>query len=74
MKDYNQYVTAINKIFDYLEKMKAGWNSLDNMNYIESIEQYKQDVIRTAELIKNPPTTPVKEEPIPETLEALGND
>lgn len=74
MKDYNQYVTAINKIFDYLEKMKAGWNSLDNMNYIESIEQYKQDVIRTAELIKNPATHPIKEEPLTETLEALGDD
>ena len=73
MKDYNQYVTAINKIFDYLEKMKAGWNSLDNLNYIESIEEYKQEVIKTAELMKNP--APLKEElPAAETLEALGND
>ena len=52
MKDYNEYVTAINKIFDYLEKMKAGWDSQDNMNYIESIEEYKQDVIRTAKRIR----------------------
>ncbi len=74
MKDYNQYVTAINKIFDYLEKMKAGWNSIDNMNYIESIEQYKQDVIRTAELIKNPASSPIQAEVATETLEALGDD
>ena len=72
MKDYNQYVTAINKIFDYLEKMKAGWNNLDNLNYIESIEEYKQDVIQTAELMKAP--APLKEPPVEETLEALGND
>lgn len=76
MKDYNLYVTAINKIFDYLEKMKAGWNSQDNLNYIESIEQYKQDVIQTAELIKNPATQPIalEEESNSETLEALGDD
>ena len=34
MSEYKQYVTAINKIFDYLAKMKAGWNSQDNLNYI----------------------------------------
>ena len=75
MKDYNQYVTAVNKIFDYLEKMKAGWSSLDNQNYIESIEEYKQEVIRTAELMKT--AAPLKEElpaPADEALEALGND
>lgn len=72
MKDYNQYVTAVNKIFDYLEKMKAGWNNQDNLNYIESIEEYKQDAIKTADLIKSPPT--VQTEQAVETLEALGND
>ena len=40
MNEYNQYVTTVNKIFDYLEKMKAGWDSLDNLNYIESVEEY----------------------------------
>lgn len=67
MSDYNKYVTAINKIFDYLAKMKAGWNSLDNRNYIESIEEYKQVVSDSAEAIKN-------NKKKPETLEALGND
>ena len=73
MKDYNEYVTAVNKIFDYLEKMKAGWNNQDNLNYIESIEEYKQDVIRTSELLKNSPP-PTTELPKTEELEALGND
>ena len=69
MSDYNKYVTAINKIFDYLAKMKAGWNSLDNVNYIESIEEYKQVITNSAEEIK----TTKKEEKI-ESLEALGDD
>ena len=70
MSDYNQYVTAINKIFDYLAKMKVGWNSLDNKNYIESIEEYKQIVIDNAEKFKD--GRPPKKEP--EELEALGDD
>ena len=67
MSDYNKYVTAINKIFDYLAKMKAGWNSLDNRNYIESIEEYKQVVSNSADLIKNGKIEPEK-------LEELDND
>lgn len=70
MSEYNQYVTAINKIFDYLSKMKAGWNSLDNHNYIESIEEYKQVVSNTAEIIKNS-GSPSKQN---EKMEVLGND
>lgn len=67
MSDYNAYVTSVNKIFDYLAKMKAGWSSLDNKNYIESIEEYKQVVIQNANNFK----TEVKPE---EKVEALGND
>ena len=70
MSEYNQYVTAINKIFDYLAKMKAGWNSIDNRNYIESIEEYKQIVSDNVEIFKT--NGPQKKEP--ESLEALGND
>ena len=67
MSDYNAYVTSVNKIFDYLTKMKAGWTSLDNKNYIESIEEYKQVVIQNAESFK-------QEVQETEPLEALGND
>ena len=52
MSEYNQYVTAINKIFYNLEKMKAGWNYLDNLNYIDSVEEYKQIVASKAEEFK----------------------
>ena len=65
MSDYNAYVTSVNKIFDYLSKMKAGWSSLDNKNYIESIEEYKQVVIQNANNFK---------QEVVEKVEALGND
>ena len=72
MKDYNQYVTAVNKIFDYLTKMRTGWNSLDNINYIESIEEYKQAVIKNANIFKSPAPSEMDESE--ESLEVLGND
>ena len=67
MSDYNTYVTSINKIFDYLSKMKTGWSRLDNKNYIESIEEYKQVVVQNADNFKK------EVEEVPQ-LEALGND
>ena len=69
MSDYNQYVTAVNKIFDYLAKMKAGWNNMDNNNYIESIEEYKSIVSKNVDLFRE--SAPPKEET---QVEALGND
>lgn len=69
MSDYNDFVTSVNKIFNYLAQMKAGWNSLDNLNYIESIEEYKKLVTEKADLYKNPP-----QENNVDSLEALGND
>ncbi len=72
MNEYNQYVTAVNKIFDYLAKMKAGWNNLDNLNYIETIEEYKQIVAQKAEEFKK--ESPSAEVTNPESLEALGDD
>ena len=67
MSDYNAYVTSINKIFDYLSKMKTGWSSSDNKNYIESIEEYKKVVVQNADAFK-------QEVQVTEQLEALGND
>ena len=68
MSEYKEYVTAVNKIFDYLAKMKAGWNNIDNINYIESIEEYKQTVSNIATLIKN------NDAPVDEKMEVLAND
>lgn len=68
MSEYNEYVTAINKIFDYLAKMQAGWNSQDNYNYIESINEYRQVVANYAQTFKTP-------SPVSTTSpEVLGND
>lgn len=66
MSDYNQYVTAINTIFNDIEKMKAGWNYLDNLNYIQSVEEYKKVVSDCAEKFKE--QAPAK------SVEVLGND
>ena len=39
MTEYNKYVTTINNIFENVEKIKAGWNSKDNYNHIELINE-----------------------------------
>lgn len=72
MSEYNEYVTAVNKIFDYLSKMKAGWSSMDNKNYIDSIEEYKETVINNANKFNKSTNNPPKQ--VVESLEALGND
>lgn len=69
MKEYNEYITAINKIFDYISKMKAGWTDKDNLNYIESIEEYKTVVVNSLNAFKEPSSKPVNSE-----MEELGND
>ena len=61
MQDYNDFLTATNKIFDYVEKMKAGWNSQDNMGYIEKIEELKPAVTGLADEFKKP-AAPVPDE------------
>lgn len=69
MNDYNDYVSAVNKIFDYLNKMRTGWNSQDNISHIENIEEYKRVVVANVETFKNPapmPTTVENNEPIEE--------
>lgn len=68
MDNYNIYVTAVNKIFGYLETMKQNFSEQDNLNYIESIEEYKDAVIRNAEKLKNP------QQQSQQKVEALGND
>ena len=65
MDDYKSYVTAVNKIFDYLEKMKAGWDGQDNKNYISSIEEYKNSVISKASEMKKPPKVQPKPQEAP---------
>ena len=72
MNDYNDYITAINKIFEYLNKMKTGWNNIDNKNHIEGIEEYKKLVVNSVNLFKTPPVQKIEEKKL--ELEALSND
>lgn len=62
MSDYNDYVTAVNKIFDYLNKLRTGWGSQDNISHIENIEEYKRVVVSNAEIFKNPAPMPTPTE------------
>ena len=61
MSEYNQYITAVNKIFDYLAKMRVGWSAQDNLNYIGSIEEYKQTVIKSLSLFKQTEQAPTSQ-------------
>lgn len=62
MSEYNDYVTSVNKIFDYLNKMRAGWDSQDNISHIENIEEYKRVVVANVETFKHPAPMPTNEE------------
>jgi len=53
MDQYNKYVTAINKIFEHMALCKTNWPDQDNLNYIESIEEYRNIVKEASEKIKN---------------------
>lgn len=50
MSDYNQFVMAVNKIFEITAKIKAGWKDQDNINIADSIEESKTTVIEAAKL------------------------
>ena len=53
MDEYNKYVSAINKIFEHIALTKTNWPDQDNLNYIESIEEYRNIVKDSAEKFKN---------------------
>jgi len=64
MDDYNAYVTAVNKIYDYVAKIKAGWTSQDNLAYIDKIEELKNAVTGCADEYKKPAAAVPDEEEI----------
>ena len=41
--NYNQYVNAINKIFECINKMKMTWSSTDKLANIDKIEEYRNE-------------------------------
>jgi hypothetical protein len=50
MSDYNQFVMAVNKIYEITAKIKAGWKDQDNINIADSIEESKTTVVEAAKL------------------------
>lgn len=48
MSDYDKYGKIINKIFECTNLMKEALPTTDNISYIESIEEYKDDIIEAA--------------------------
>lgn len=67
MTEYDQYVTAVNKIFEIISKLKATIQDQDNQALIENIEQYKQIIVNSANLFS-------KEKAPGSDMEELGND
>jgi len=57
MNEYNQYVNAVNKIYELISKLKY-WNDPDNQNFIDNIEKNKQAAIEGTKLFTNMATTP----------------
>lgn len=67
MSDYNQFVLAVNKIFEITAKLKQGWKDTDNINIADSIEESKTTVVEAAKLFNtqvgqsNPASSVVEE-------------
>ncbi len=61
MNEYNQYVLALNKIYDSLNIMKEKWPDTNNINYIKKIEEYKKDLVEYATMLKNSSSNKVEE-------------
>ncbi len=58
MSEYNQYVDAVNKIFEHITNLKVAIIDQDNLSAIENIESYKQIVIDNAEMFSNSKINP----------------
>ena len=70
MSEYDQYVTAVNKIFENITKLKTAIKNTDNLGMIENIEQYKQVLISSANLFSKEKKLTIQKD----DMEELGND
>ena len=71
MSDYNQFVLAVNKIFEITAKLKQGWKDQDNINIADSVEESKTTVVEAAKLFNTQasPTPAPTEQPVAQTTE-----
>lgn len=53
MNNLDIYKQQINVIFSCLEKLKNSWTNQDNINFINNLNEYKEDVINFSNLIKD---------------------
>lgn len=72
MSDYNQFVIAVNKIFEITAKMKQGWKDNDNINLADSIEESKTTVVEAAKLFNTQANSAVAT--TPETTDSAPTD
>lgn len=56
MSEYNQYVDAVNTIFECISNLKVAIIDQDNLSAIENIESYKQIVIDNAKIFSTAST------------------
>ena len=73
MSDYNQFVMAVNKVFEITAKVKAGWKDQDNINIADSIEESKTTVVEAAKLF-NTQAAPAATKPAPAADLTLEDD
>ena len=52
MNNIEIYQKEINNIFSFLKKLKDNYSNQDNINYINNLEEYKEDAIMFLNLIK----------------------
>lgn len=62
MSEYNQYVDAVNKIFEHISNLKLAIMDQDNLSAIENIESFKQIVIDNATMFSTKTNNTVKAE------------
>lgn len=62
MSEYNQYVDAVNKIFEHISNLKLAIMDQDNLSAIENIESFKQIVIDNAAMFSTKTNNTVKVE------------
>ncbi len=68
MSEYNQFVLAVNKIFEITAKMKQGWKDSDNINIADAIEESKTTVVEASKIFNPQAAAPQAAEPISDSI------
>ena len=52
MDNNAKFQKEINTIFSYLANLQEDFNDIDNINFITSIDEYRDDVVAFAQIIQ----------------------